>query len=899
MLKIQNVSKIYNMKGNEKIYALNNISLELPSKGMVFLLGKSGSGKTTMLNLIGGLDEATDGEIIVDGTSMKDFNAQKYDAYRNTYIGFVFQEYNLIEEFNVYQNIAFALELQGEKVKEEVIKSVLTMVEMEGCECRKISELSGGQKQRVAIARALIKNPRIILADEPTGSLDTVTGAQIFEILKKLSKEKLVIVVSHDSDFAEKYGDRIVKLSDGKVSSDTGSMENETKQIMELKRSKMSFKTTLRIGMSFIKHKKIRFAVVVIVSLVSFLMVGVLDTFNSYKWKTALVDTLCDIDSTYVTAQKEKNIASGKKSKWYNDGFQLSMEDVDCLSERTGHLFKGVYNPALTELNIEQNYANTLLGNTQYATYATKFSGFVEFTEKDLCSFGYQLVAGRLPNGTKNEIAISKYMYDSFVLAGYREYMGPEIEIINSKEEVERIYCWEEILANPNIVSVENGRWAKLNNLITYDIKTYDDLIGRTLFVGGINYIITGIVDTGFNGEAYRNVSSMSRESEKDLLQSIKAKRLENEREYGVICLAFVGKGKITEIASVYPEVIKTDKMTFTANNEIFSFSTNFVAKFSDINLNKHKVLWPNRHIIEGENPSKDRWYHGDVCMTLQDTEMILPIVLLAEENIEQTDGEYWITPNYNIMWEDNREAYDVTVTYEDGHTAYGGKSWKVVGCIWDVNSYDDYFGLKDTVLVSDSFFDIISEGRAGIYDFAITDAPHTKKEMKQLITGCYEEKENLRYPIIGVAVSELNMLDELIRRFIAVFVYIAIGLVIFVIMIFSNFITASITQKKKEIGVMRALGARGKDVFNIFSCESFFMAAIIFTMSSIVTFAVVEMGNTILKNQFGIIVSIFHFSGRQVLLLMALSFFVAIVASFLPICNIAAKKPIDSIRGE
>ena len=227
MLSIKNLTKIYKIKGGNDTVALDKVNIDFPEKGMVFLLGKSGSGKSTLLNLIGGLDFPTDGEIILKGRSSKDFSQSDFDSYRNTYIGFIFQEYNILNEFNVEQNIALAIELQGKKVSKEAVDALLEQVDLTGYGKRKPNTLSGGQKQRIAIARALIKEPNIIMADEPTGALDSKTGEQVFETLKKLSSDKLVIVVSHDRDFAERFGDRIIELKDGHILTD------QTKHMVE------------------------------------------------------------------------------------------------------------------------------------------------------------------------------------------------------------------------------------------------------------------------------------------------------------------------------------------------------------------------------------------------------------------------------------------------------------------------------------------------------------------------------------------------------------------------------------------------------------------------------------------------------------------------------------------
>ena len=231
MLEIRNVTKIYRSKTGEEVKALDKVSITFPESGMVFILGKSGSGKSTLLNVMGGLDSYDEGEFIIKGKSSNDFVGSDFDAYRNTFIGFIFQEYNVLDDFSVGANIGLALELQGKKATDEKINEILAQVDLTNYAHRKPNELSGGQKQRVAIARALVKEPQIIMADEPTGALDSNTGKQIFDTLKELSREKLVLVVSHDRDFAERYADRIIELSDGRVIEDVTKHAHAAKQL--------------------------------------------------------------------------------------------------------------------------------------------------------------------------------------------------------------------------------------------------------------------------------------------------------------------------------------------------------------------------------------------------------------------------------------------------------------------------------------------------------------------------------------------------------------------------------------------------------------------------------------------------------------------------------------------
>ena len=217
MLQVRNLNKIYKPKKGASVTALRDINLDIADKGLVFLLGKSGSGKSTLLNILGGLDMYSSGEIIIKGRSSSSFSKSDFDSYRNTFLGFVFQEFNILDDYSVGKNIGLALELQKKKADKEAIENILKAVDLEDFYMRRPNELSGGQLQRVSIARALVKNPDIILADEPTGSLDTNTGRQVFDVLQKLAQDKLIIVVSHDRENAEVYADRIIELKDGDI----------------------------------------------------------------------------------------------------------------------------------------------------------------------------------------------------------------------------------------------------------------------------------------------------------------------------------------------------------------------------------------------------------------------------------------------------------------------------------------------------------------------------------------------------------------------------------------------------------------------------------------------------------------------------------------------------------
>ena len=276
MLELKDVSKVYISKKSKKTVALSNINLKFKDSGLVFILGKSGSGKTTLFNIISGIDNYTSGDIIINGTSTKKFTLNDWDNYRNTYIGYVFQDYNLIEYENVEDNIALSLKLQNKLVNKSIIEELLNQVNLVGLEKRKINELSGGEQQRVALARALIKEPEILLLDEPTGNLDSNSSKIIFDILKKISKDKLVIVVSHDEESAIEYADRIIRIKDGNIIDDNNKYDGENNKKFKLKSVKMPFRYILKLSINNLKNNKIKFFLNTIIFTFILFIVGLL-----------------------------------------------------------------------------------------------------------------------------------------------------------------------------------------------------------------------------------------------------------------------------------------------------------------------------------------------------------------------------------------------------------------------------------------------------------------------------------------------------------------------------------------------------------------------------------------------------------------------------------------------
>ncbi len=258
MLELKNIKKSYTLANYTQV-ALNDISLKFRKNEFVAILGQSGSGKTTLLNIIGGLDHYDSGDLIINNKSTKKFKDTDWDAYRNNCIGFIFQSYNLISHISILANVELGMTLSGVSKKERRQKAieVLKKVGLKNHINKKPNQLSGGQMQRVAIARALVNNPDIILADEPTGALDSKTSVQIMELIKEIAKDKLVIMVTHNSELAHDYANRIIELKDGNIISDTNKLEKQNNnKTYTIKKTAMSFLTALSLSFNNIKTKK-------------------------------------------------------------------------------------------------------------------------------------------------------------------------------------------------------------------------------------------------------------------------------------------------------------------------------------------------------------------------------------------------------------------------------------------------------------------------------------------------------------------------------------------------------------------------------------------------------------------------------------------------------------------
>lgn len=422
MLKLENITKIYEGK-NFKQIALNDVTLAFRNNEFVSILGPSGSGKTTLLNIIGGLDKYTYGNLIIDGVSTRKYKERDWNNYRSNKVGFIFQSYNLINHQTVLSNVLLSLNIAGKPKKESIklAKKVLKDVGLENYIKKKPKELSGGQMQRVAIARALVTNPDIILCDEPTGALDSQTSIQIMELLKEISKEKLVIMVTHNVTLANKYSDRVIALNDGVITYDTSPYEVEYYSLKKIKtkRKTMNKFTSLSLSFNNLLTKKSRTLLtsfagsigIIGIALVLSLSKGTQKYINKIekntfsKYPISIMESYIDYQNMF---DKEKESCKNSSICSINDLSNNVVNDnkINSMSKFSNILKQNYENINNYTLDINYNYnidLNIYKDNKMIENSSLYFKEFLNNNSPLLKE--YTLIYGKLPE-KYNEIVI-------------------------------------------------------------------------------------------------------------------------------------------------------------------------------------------------------------------------------------------------------------------------------------------------------------------------------------------------------------------------------------------------------------------------------------------------------------------------------------------------------------
>lgn len=872
MLKLQNIVKQYKT-GDTTVEALKGVSLEFRENEFVSILGQSGCGKTTLLNIIGGLDRYTSGDLFINGKSTKLYRDCDWDNYRNHTIGFIFQSYNLIPHQTVLSNVELALTLSGIS-KSERKKRALEVLEKVGLSDqinKKPNQMSGGQMQRVAIARALINNPDVLLADEPTGALDSETSVQIMQLLKEIAKDKLVIMVTHNPELAEEYSTRIIRLFDGKVTDDSMPYTAEEEKVEEThkkakkeKKPSMSFFTALSLSLNNLLTKKTRTILtsfagsigIIGIALILALSSGVNayimrveeQTLSSYP--ITIEEAGMDMGSLATDLMGENKVESDKDSeKIYSNNIMTEMMSsmINGISANNLELFKShiektkefeeytsdveyVYSTPLNIYAADGEHINpNQIFNTIYAsmgmnTDTNQMSSPMMNTEvwhqlldnDDLLEEQYDVIAGRMPR-RYNEVVI--VVDENNQISDYTLYSLGLKDTEELEEMVEKAKKGEKIEATAEssytfkeILDLEfklllNSDYFEKNKDGTWADKTKDDLYIQTKLDSAEKIKVVGIMRP--SESAVSGETSGFVGYTKELMEKL-----------------------ITDVNN--SEIVKAQK----ADQEVNVFTgLPFANNFDDMDfegLTAYIATLPQ---------AEQQQYNGYIMQ-------------LSSQGMSKEE----ITEKFVSAI----KAQSSDATYEGNLTLMGVSNLAKPKMI---NIYPKDFEAKDSIAA------------------LINDYNKTADEDEKITYTDY----------IGLMMSSVTTIINAISYILIAFV--SISLIVSSIMI--GIITyISVLERTKEIGILRAMGASKKDISRVFNAETLIVGFTAGALGIIVTLLLLIPINMI-------ITSLTDISGLAVLpvvgavILVVISMLLTFIAGLIP-SRIAAKKdPVTSLRTE
>ena len=890
MIEFKNVSRTYKISNKNKVLALKDITFKLPNKGMVFILGTSGSGKSTLLNLLGLLDKPTSGEIIVDGKLAHKFKQKEIDYYRNTYVGFVFQEYNLLENFNVNKNIEIALDLQKKKKNQNKIDEILNKIGLTGLGKRKIKELSGGQKQRVAIGRAIIKNPNMILADEPTGNLDSENSEQIFNLLKEISNNKLVVVVTHDIEFANKYADRIIEIKDGQIVNDTSKDEQDFNlQSFSLVKSRLSLLKSISLSVSNLKKKKLKLAIITLLLTISFTMFGFFSQLIKFDIDRTHAETLIKQQEYQVEINKKikgKNFTTASPVITFTSAELTEVKNK--LNKNVIKVSKAVEDNSYLEMRFasESNPNNT---DTKNYAYYELYPSYTLFLDYDLERLSSLKLIGRIPNNN-NEVIINKVLADFILKNG--------------------LLVWE---------TDKNGKLIESN----YYPTTYEDIINdNKKIVYGTSYlIISGIIDENM-----------------DKYESLKTTLSDDM----IIEPTDLYKEFIVKYGSKMSEVIVTndffDNITLKPNNvmpiDFYKLSYIFGEKqfypmTNTATIDKKIKMYNGTKVVEIENLQSNEVILGvnmlDELFDGEYSKQLLELlqqkrsdyeyqVKVREEKIKQIEKELETNPDYIYEYPPEIKEIDFDKLKKDFTYKYINDK-QIIGKTISVEVNDLFLRIQDQKTKRYNDFTIIGYSEEEVHNYYSKDSVFNNymRENSETISIYFEEHElnqlekifkefpsqGSKYISRTVYSSTMDTVKKVVDKVSTIATYSAIFSLVFSIILFMFFTLTSVNSNKKSIGILRALGAKTSDIYKIFYLESFLMGFFAMILSSIGCYLSVVVANKLISSNLFVNVSPIIFKPDILIILFIVLIILTTISFVIPIFKITRTKPIDVINNK
>lgn len=861
MLGLKNIKKSYKTADFTQV-ALDNINLEFRKNEFVSILGPSGSGKTTLLNIIGGLDRYDRGDLIINGKSTKDFKDRDWDEYRNNSVGFIFQSYNLIGHINVLSNVEMSMTLSGvgSKEKRKRALEVLEKVGLKDHAYKKPNELSGGQMQRVAIARALVNNPDIILADEPTGALDSNTSIQIMELIKEISKDKLVIMVTHNPELAQKYSSRIIRLLDSKIIDDTKpynptpkEKEEAKKDLKKSRKTSMSFWTALSLSINNLKTKKGRTILTAFAGSIGIIGIATImslsngvqnyinrtqeETLSSYPLTiqentidaSAMIELMMGQNDIDTSTQEENKVYSNDimnevmstmSSKIEKNNLKRFKEYLDTNREKINDSLTAIeYNYDLN-LNIySQKDGKTVKSNpsTVFEKIGMDFGGanamMSQFTSTDvflkqldneeLVHSQYNLLAGNWPQNY-NEVVL--LVDKNNQVSDYTLYsLG-----LKDQDELEAKY--NKILSGEEVESDEQTSY------------TYDDILNLEFKV---------LPQTDYY-EKEGNVWIDKSEDEEYIEQ-----KLENAETLKVVGIIQINEEAIANRTSgviLYTKELEEHIIDKVSNSEIVKeqLANDKINVFTGLEFNE-------------ESTSKE----FDIN-SLSDEQRAY-LMSLSQEELAQVVAAY--SENANATYETTLDKMGY-VNIEEPST---------------INIYPKDFEAKENIENFISEYNTIVENEGN-------------------------ESDTINYTdTVGLIMSSVTSIVNIISYVLIAFV--SISLVVSSIMI--GIITyISVLERTKEIGILRSIGASKKDISRVFNAETLIIGFCAGVLGIVCTYLLTFPANAILK-------AVVNVSGLvqvpwiPALVLVCISMILTVISGLIPSKMASKKDPVIALRTE
>ena len=773
MLTLKNIKKSYTT-GDFTQVALDGVSVNFRKNEFVAILGPSGSGKTTCLNVIGGLDKYDSGDLIINGKSTKEFNDTDWDAYRNNSIGFIFQSYNLINHLDIISNVEMGMTLSGVSVSEKRAKALeaLDRVGLKDHVHKRPNQLSGGQMQRVAIARALANDPDIILADEPTGALDTKTSVQIMELIKDIAKDKLVIMVTHNPELAHDYADRIIEFKDGNIVSDSNTLlKGITDGSYSLKKTSMNFLTALKLSFTNIKTKKGRTFLTAFASSIGIIGIAVILSLSSgfnTKIEEVQSDTLAEYPITISQTSQEVDMeaiheemtSNATGNKEYTDSDEVFLYDQ---SE-----------------NIKSHVNN----------FSDDFMEYLKNINKDICSsIGYTRIA------SMNLISKIDGKYKS---ATFSSVSG------NSPMSSTTISSYPEMIDN-------NGG--------SYIERNYDVLVGE-----------------------YPTKDT-------DLVLVVDSKNRVDENVIKSLGI------DIDDVDSIDFDEIVGMKFKLVDNNDYYEkTSFGIYMPTSDLKkaYNSDDSITLTIKAIVRENPDSGvGMLANGIAYSDKLTELVVDRALNSDIVKAQEEVDYNVMTKEEI----DKETKSSLISYLGGDaTPYA------------IMIYPKNFDAKDQVVeYLDAYNDKVdSEDDEIIY----TDLAQTMSDM----TGGIMDG----ITIVLIAFASISLVVSLIM----------VGIITYI----------SVLERTKEIGILRALGARKKDITRVFNAETFIIGSCSGILGIVIAWALTFPINNILYSMTDL-ENIAKLNPTHAISLLIISVVLTMIGGWIPAKFAAKKDPVESLR--